>query len=180
VGYVPIHPRDVAGKLPINREHGFFEVSGRHDHSVAWIKSDPGPGAKPLGEAPKAFRTANVPALARAANPNVEAHHLANTAPARLAFDHRSQSFSLDKHAGSLERAAINSRMGTLQARNGSVDAHGNYSTHSSGGSNGGGGSHSGSAGSSSGGGGSHGGGGSSGGGGGFSGGGGGGGGGHR
>jgi hypothetical protein len=195
VAYVPIHPKDVPGKAPLNQVHGVFALTNKHSNSVEVARLDPSHEVKLLTNPPRGFRNADAPALARAANPEVQAHHLQDVMVARkatdvkmsgtrLAFDHRSQSFMLDKHGavgsrGNSERAVVNNHISSIQARLGSVDGHGNYSTHSSGGSfsGGGGGSHSGGGGSGGGGGGSHGGGGSSGG---SAGGGGGGGGGHR
>jgi hypothetical protein len=203
VAYVPIHPKDVPGKAPLNQVHGVFALTNKHSNSVEVARLDPSHEVKLLTNPPRGFRNADAPVLARAANPEVQAHHLQDVMVARkatdvkmsgtrLAFDHRSQSFMLDKHGavgsrGNSERAVVNNHISSIQTRLGSVDGHGNYSTHSSGGSFGGGSSHSGGGGGggshsgggfSGGGGGSHGGGGSSGGSGG--GGGGGGGGGHR
>jgi FecR protein len=192
VAYVPIHPKDVPGKAPLNQAHGVFALTNKHSNSVEVARLDPSREVKLLNNPPKGFRNANAPVLARAANPEVQAHHLLDVMVARkatdvkmpgtrLSFDHRSQSFTVDKHdsvglKGNPERAVVNNHINSIQARLGSVDGHGNYSTHSSGGSfgagsthsggGGGGGSHSG-GGSSGGGGGSHSGGGSSGGGGG-------------
>ncbi len=161
VAYVPIHPKDVPGKLPLNREHGVYTISNKLARSVEWARLDPGREVKLLNAPPKEFRNADVPVLSRAASPQVQAHHLADVAAARkasdargagtrLTFDHRSQSFMLDKHdtqgmRNNSERAVFSNRIGSLQARAGSVDVHGNYSNHVSGGRNyGGGGSHSG------------------------------------
>jgi FecR protein len=202
VAYVPIHPKDVPGKAPLNQVHGVFALTNKHSNSVEVARLDPSHEVKLLTNPPRGFRNADAPVLARAANPEVQAHHLQDVMVARkatdvkmsgtrLAFDHRSQSFMLDKHGalgsrGNSERAVVNNHISSIQTRLGSVDGHGNYSTHSSGGSFGGGSSHSGGGGGggshsgggfSGGGGGSHGGGGSSGG---SGGGGGGGGGGHR
>jgi hypothetical protein len=216
VAFVPIHPKDVAGKAPLNRGHGVFALTDKHGNTVEWTHLDSGRELKVLDNPPKQFRSADVPVLSRAATPEVQAHHLQDVMVARkasdikmtgtrLTFDHRSQSFMLDKHdapggKGNPERAVFNNHISSIQARLGSVDGHGNYSTHgaagggsfhsgggssgggggshSGGGSSGGGGASHGGGGFSGGGGGSHGGGGSSGGG--SSGGGGGGGGGHR
>ena len=214
VAYVPIHPKDAPGKAPLNQVHGVYALTGKHQNSVEMTRLDASHEVKLLSSPPRQFRTADVPVLARAANPVVQAHHLQDVLVARkasdvkmtgtrLSFDHRSQSFMLDKHdamgsRSNAERALVNNHISSIQARLGSVDGHGNYSTHggsfgggsshAGGGLSGGGGSHSGGGvsgggggshsggGFSGGGGGSHGGGGSSGG----SGGGGGGGGGHR
>jgi hypothetical protein len=185
VAYVPIHPKDVPGKAPLNQVHGVFALTDKHRNSVEVARFDPSHGIKLLANPPRQFRNANTPVLARAANPEVQAHHLSDVMVARkatdvrmpgtrLTFDHRSQSFMVAKHdaAGSrsnAERAVVNNHIGSIQARLGSVDGHGNYSfhgggsfggshpggSHSGGGFSGGGGSHSGS-GSSGGGGGSH------------------------
>jgi FecR protein len=192
VAYVPIHPKDAPGKAPLNQVHGVYALTNKHSNSVELTRLDPEHGLKLLTNPPRGFRNADVPVLARAANPDVQAHHLQDVLVARkasdvkvsgtrLSFDHRSQSFMLDKHdavgsRSSAERALVNNHISSIQARLGSVDGHGNYSTHggsfgaggshAGGGSSGGGGSHS-SGGSSGGGGGSHSGGGFSGGGGG-------------
>jgi FecR protein len=189
VAYVPIHPKDAPGKAPLNQVHGVFALTNKHSNSVEVARLDPSHGVKLLTNPPRQFRNPDAPVLARATNPVVQAHHLQDVLVARkasdvkmpgtrLSFDHRSQSFMLDKHdaagsRGNSERAVVNNHISSIQARLGSVDGHGNYSTHSSGGSFGGGSSHSGGGGGggshsgggfSGGGGGSHGGGGSSGG----------------
>ena len=151
VAFVPIHPRDVAGKPPINRVHGLYEISGRHSHSAELVHLDPGRELKILDTPPKAFRSVHGPTLSRAASPQLQAHWLRDAVSARksadisqaatrFTFDQRSQSFTLDKHGpsglkGSPERAVFNSRISSVQVRAGAVDAHGNYSTHGSGGS---------------------------------------------
>jgi FecR protein len=178
VAYVPIHPKDAPGKAPLNQVHGVYTLTNKHSNSVELTRLDASHEVKLLSAPPKQFRTADSPVLVRAANPVVQAHHLQDVLVARkatdvkvtgtrLSFDHRSQSFMLDKHdamgsRGNAERAVFNNHIGSIQARLGSVDGHGNYSTH--GGSLGSGSSHGGGF---SGGGGPHGGGGFSGGGGG-------------
>lgn len=175
--FVPIHPKDTPGKAPLNQVHGVFALTNKHQNSVEWTHLDPSHEVKLLSTPPKQFRTAGAPVLVRAANPVVQAHHLQDVLLARkaadvqvtgtrLSFDHRSQSFIVDKHdavgsRSSAERALVNNHINSIQARLGSVGGHGNSSTH--GGSFGGGSSHSG--GGFSGGGGSHNGGGFSGGG---------------
>jgi hypothetical protein len=199
LAYVPIHPKDAPGKTPLNQVHGVFAITDKHRNSVEVARLDPSRGIKLLANPPRQFRNADAPVLARAANPEVQAHHLSDVMVARkatdvkapgtrLTFDHRSQSFMVAKHdaAGSrsnAERAVVNNHIGSIQARLGSVDSHGNYNSHGGGSfggshsgggfsgggahngsglSGGGGGSHSGGGGFSGGGGGSHGGGGSS------------------
>ena len=170
VAYVPIHPKDAPGKAPLNQLHGVYALTDKHRNSVEWTRLDASHEVKLLSAPPKQFRTIDVPVLARAANPVVQAHHLQDVLVARkasdvkvpgtrLSFDHRSQSFMLNKHdavgsRSNAERAVFNNHISSIQARLGSVDGHGNYSTHggsfgggsfhAGGGSSGGGGSHSG------------------------------------
>lgn len=160
VAYVPIHPKDALGKAPLNQVHGVFALTDKHRNSVEVSRLDPSHGVKLLTNPPRQFRNADAPVLARAANPEVQAHHLQDVLVARkasdvkmpgtrLTFDHRSQSFMLGKHdaagsRGNSERAVVNNHISSIQARLGSVDGHGNYSTHGGGGSFGGGSSHSG------------------------------------
>jgi hypothetical protein len=155
VAYVPIHPKDAPGKTPLNQVHGVFAITDKHRNSVEVARLDPSRGIKLLADPPKQFRSADAPVLARAANPEVQVHHLSDVMVARkatdvkapgtrLTFDRRSQSFMVGKHdaAGSrsnAERAVVNNHIGSIQARLGSVDSHGNYSSHGGGGFSGGG-----------------------------------------
>jgi hypothetical protein len=164
LAFVPIHPKDAPGKTPLNQVHGVYALTDKHQHSVEWTHFDSGHEFKLLSSPPKQFRNADSPVLVRAANPVVQAHHLQDVFAARkaagvkmtgtrLSFDHRTQSFMLDRHdsAGSknnVERAVFNNHINGIQARLGSVDGHGNYSMHggafAGGGSHAGAGSHSG------------------------------------
>jgi hypothetical protein len=199
LAYVPLHPHDVRGKLPINREHGVFAVNSKV-HSVQAVNLGPH-SVKVLDSTPKEFAKPVYMSLARATAPHIELHPVQATvnkgiAPsgtisrgshAVLAYNHKSQSFmvasQITTHNGrtTVVTQTFGGHNGALQAHQGGVDSHGNYSMRAgSGGSGGsfhgggtGGGSHSGGGsggGSHSGGGGSGGGGGSHGGGGGSSG----------
>ncbi|HEX4154991.1 MAG TPA: FecR domain-containing protein [Acidobacteriaceae bacterium] len=117
IGYVPLHPRDERGKLPVNLRHGIFVVPQRSGNlkpgsaiSVQRIAYDPKLRVTPLGVTPKEFRTPPMPTLARAESPQLEASllrdslqpgtHLGNQMrqPARtaaLTFDNKSQRFML-------------------------------------------------------------------------------------
>jgi hypothetical protein len=146
MAYVPIHPKDVPGKAPLNQVHGVFALANKHQGSVEVARLDPSHGIKLLAEPPKQFRSADAPVLARAANPEVQAHHLSDVMVARkasdlkmpgtrLTFDHRSQSFTVAKHDATglrsgAERAVVNNHIGSIQARLGGGGG-GNYSTHS-------------------------------------------------
>lgn len=171
VAYVPIHPRDVKGQPPVNREHGFVPV---HDGKTTSIKLADLDATRPvdvLKSPPKEFRNASVAPLARAEDPHIQAHSLkgevTGKGPAErsvgipLTFDHKTQSFMMPTHIMQGNKsvttmAPINNRSGNLQARGGSFGgggagaggSHGGGGGSSSGGSHGGGGGSGGSSGS--------------------------------
>lgn len=115
LGYVPLHPRDERGKLPVNIRHGVFVVpqrsgSPRAGASIQRVAYDPKLPVSALGSTPKEFRSPPLPTLARAQNPQLEASLLRDSfrpgihpgnqmrEPNRasaLTFDDRSQRFML-------------------------------------------------------------------------------------
>jgi uncharacterized membrane protein YgcG len=121
-GYVPIHPRDVAGKPPVNLKNGLLRPE--KDGGVVRIAYDEGQKVKLLDEAPKAFRNEAAPPLDRAEEPRALAYRLADhpgadhagvkTGNGELAlarpagvpvtFDHKSQSFTI---AQTVERGGV-------------------------------------------------------------------------
>jgi len=103
-GYVPIHPRDVAGKPPVNLKDGFFAM--RKDDAVERIAFDPKATVKVLDGAPKEFNKEYFAPLERAVAPKMEARsagngmmvgHSALAQPAKvpIVFDAKTQSFSV-------------------------------------------------------------------------------------
>jgi hypothetical protein len=116
-GFVPIHPRDVAGKPPLNLKEGIFTLTGAKGEPLKRIDYDPGVAVKVLESAPKEFLKPYYQPLQRAETPKLVAHaleahavnsaepHAANNplvankdmlarpASAPIAFDHKSQSF---------------------------------------------------------------------------------------
>jgi hypothetical protein len=116
-GFVPIHPRDVAGKPPLNLKDGIFTLTGAKGESLKRIDYDPGVAVKVLESPPKEFLKPYYEPLQRAETPKLLAHaleaHAANPAEAHatnnalaagkeglaksggtpIAFDHKSQSF---------------------------------------------------------------------------------------
>ena len=74
VGWVPIHPGDVNGKLPLNAQHGVFTVNKGNRLSVERTSFNPAGGVKLLDNAPREFRKPFSPALARTDAPHMEAH----------------------------------------------------------------------------------------------------------
>jgi hypothetical protein len=101
--YLPLHPRDVAGKPPINLKHGVFENSGKKDGSVERIAYNSATPVKVLNAAPKEFSKVFYMPLRQADAPQLEAHlakdgfgakdasHKTTGTPIR--FDHHSESF---------------------------------------------------------------------------------------
>jgi hypothetical protein len=122
-GFVPMHPRDETGKLPVNLKHGLFLAENRKAGSLEHVAFDPGKDSKALAATPKHFRAGPYVPLPVAAEPRLEARvasfHLRgmpqapSTAhpaaqPAMLTFNAKSQTFMLahqvdrDGHATSV------------------------------------------------------------------------------
>ena len=109
IGFVPVHPIDVAGKLPNNLKHGVFALSGHRDEPPHHIALDIARAAE-VAAIPKELRKPYVMPLQRAEAPQAQAHVLkdlsfASNASARpagspIAFDHKSQSFLIARQLG--------------------------------------------------------------------------------
>ena len=82
VGFVPLHPRDVAGKRPINLKDGIFRVTGKHGESIERVKFEEGKPLKMMDEAPKEFRTPAPALLKNAETPHATAHSVYSVAVA--------------------------------------------------------------------------------------------------
>jgi len=74
VGFVPIHPKDVAGKPPINLKDGLFKMTGKKDQPVAHIPFEQGKPVNVLDQPPKEFRRPQFEPLKSAEVPRAEAH----------------------------------------------------------------------------------------------------------
>jgi hypothetical protein len=75
VGYVPIHPRDVAGKPPINLKDGLFKPTKKGDSiTVERVNIKEGKPVALMSEAPKEFRKPFLQPLERAEVPHAEAY----------------------------------------------------------------------------------------------------------
>ena len=74
VGFVPIHPKDVAGKPPINLKDGLFKITGKKDQPVARIPFEQGKAVSLLDQPPKEFRRPQLEPLKSAEVPRAEAH----------------------------------------------------------------------------------------------------------
>jgi len=77
-GFVPIHPNDIAGKRPINLEHGLFVPTGHKDSEIEHLAVSPDHSVKLRTEPPSRFQSEPTLTLARAETPRLEAHPLAS------------------------------------------------------------------------------------------------------
>jgi hypothetical protein len=134
-GYVPLHPMDFKGQPPINRKHDFFSVSNKQGLSVERVKFDSGHPIEALDAPPKELRKPDIPLLAHAEEPRMEArpmkdavfaNKVANppTAVIPISFDHKSQSFMMAQQVMQGNKsvtvtAPITNRGGNLQVRAG-------------------------------------------------------------
>jgi hypothetical protein len=104
-GFVPIHPHDVAGKPPLNLQHGVFVSTDKRGDTLERVAFNPGTSVKLLGGPPKAFERPYMEPLQRTEEPRLEAHlakdgiGVVKAAGLRsgtpITFDHKSQSFVL-------------------------------------------------------------------------------------
>jgi hypothetical protein len=78
VGYVPVHPRDVAGKPPLNLKNGMLVPVDRKTGAVEREAYNESAGVKVLREAPREFRKSEAVPLQRAEAPQMVAHALHN------------------------------------------------------------------------------------------------------
>ena len=80
-GFVPAHPGDQKDKPPVNLKHGMYTVAsaGGGEH-IERIGYDPKEKVEPLTVAPKQFRTAAYPQLAKTEPPKIEARLVADAA----------------------------------------------------------------------------------------------------
>ena len=152
VGFVPLHPRDVAGKPPINLKEGMFVMKGDKGEKGAQLERvdvDTGRPVKLLDAAPKEFRKPEIVALKRAQVPHAEAHAATGmfmaSAPRTevpkplampITFDRKSQSFAVERQEMQGGRAAtVSERLGgggpTAQARGGEGSAGGSSAARS-------------------------------------------------
>jgi hypothetical protein len=103
LGYVPIHPRDVAKKEPENLRHGIYIPADRKGGTLERVAFDPSARIKVLDNTPKEFRQTPLPVLRAASAPTLEARSLRGVveagrtvAPTSLiAFDSKARGFTV-------------------------------------------------------------------------------------
>jgi hypothetical protein len=75
VGFVPLHPRDVAGKIPVNMRDGFFKATKKGGTVIVQrVNFKEGKQVEPMTEAPKEFRKPVLEPLKIAEAPHADAH----------------------------------------------------------------------------------------------------------
>jgi hypothetical protein len=94
VGFVPLHPHDVAGKPPLNLKDGMMHPIDKKTGAFERVAFSGDKPVKVLDEAPKEFHIGDLPRLERSEAPRVEARMVkAGMPPSPVTFDHKSQSF---------------------------------------------------------------------------------------
>lgn len=136
-GYVPIHPRDVKGKPPVNRKHDVYALSDKKGQTVERTQFDPKGKIAVMKEPPKEFRTDPLRRLDTAADPRIMTRAVLDKQPGiALTFDRNSRSFVAEKPlpGGDGKQQPIKApteRGGNLRTgADGNVFARGNSGSH--------------------------------------------------
>jgi len=151
VAYVPIHPRDLTGKMPINAKDDVFAVSRKDGVSVERVTLGPEHPAELLASPPREFRTVYLSPLPRAEEPRMEARTIRDAMAGKtlvagagvpITFDRKSQSFTMPVHIMQGNRMVTVSRpisarsgVGSSGARSGGAHGIGGGSRPAGGGS---------------------------------------------
>jgi hypothetical protein len=101
-GYVPMHPRDVAGKPPVNLKDGLFKWSGKRGEPVERVAYEEGKSLKVMSAPPKEFLRADLEPLKPVEVPVAEAHEA-----------YRSEAVSRVATAGKTPSEVFNAAKGT-------------------------------------------------------------------
>lgn len=83
VGFVPLHPKDVAGKIPVNMRDGLFKPTKKGGTVIVQrVNFKEGKQVEPMAAAPKEFRKPMLEPLKIAAVPHANAHWAFNASVA--------------------------------------------------------------------------------------------------
>jgi hypothetical protein len=119
VGFVPAHPKDEAGKPPVNLKHGIFIPPAKAGARLEHVDWDPSQKIKTLEKAPKEFQGAHTVHLPAASAPNIKAHLVAEATRPKflaaanhgnpvIAYNYKSQKFMMSEHsAGSAKSKSV-------------------------------------------------------------------------
>jgi hypothetical protein len=158
--FVPIHPKDVKGQLPLNKEHGFSTAREKGGgFVVSPVQFDANHPVELMKSPPKEFRNDPSPILTRAEAPHLEMHALKESVVSKagmspggtipMRFDHQTGVFSAPHqvmqggHSTTVFASVGHAGGGGFQGHAGG-GSYGGGGSHSGGGSSGGGGGHSG------------------------------------
>ena len=166
IAYVPIHPRDLTGNVPINARNDVFAVSRKDGiFSIARVAMGPDHPVELLNSPPREFRSVYLRPLARSEEPKMEAHTIKDAAAGKtlvagagvpITFDRKSQSFTMPVHIMEGNRMVTLSKPIAARGGGASSSTHGGGmiggahsssgggATHAASGSSSGGGAHSG------------------------------------
>jgi uncharacterized membrane protein YgcG len=98
IGYVPIHPRDVTGKPPVNRKHDVYGLSDNKGKTIELTHLDPNGKIELLKGPPEELSTAPLRPLDPADDPRIETHAVLDKQHGvALTFDRKSRSFVAEK-----------------------------------------------------------------------------------
>ena len=113
-GYVPFHPRDVAGQPPVNRKHEIYGLGDKNGSSIERTTFDPGGKIEAMKDPPKEFRKPEPLPLTKADAPTIRAYEINDAlfggkgAGSYLTFDRQAQSFLISREiANGVKSTAI-------------------------------------------------------------------------
>lgn len=128
-GYVPIHPRDIAGQNPTNLQNGIIG-HGRNALDAGPIKVDGGGSVKILNSPPRGAREGYQISLQRSDSPRMEGRMLgaegghailggSNARSVAISYDHGSQSFMVARPVGGTSTRTVTEPVGSFLVRSG-------------------------------------------------------------
>lgn len=143
-GFVPIHPRDIAGQSPVNLRNGMFGVGGRNSLETSHIRIDNSSSVKLLNSGPREFRNGYAISLARSDSPRMVGHILgadpgaktmlpANARTVGISFNH-DRGFEVARPIGGNSTRTSTEPVGSFLARTGVGGFGGPVAYHPTGG----------------------------------------------
>ena len=128
-GFVPIHPRDVAGQAPVNIRNGMFGVGGRNSFGASPIKIENTGSVRLLNSPPRGFHEGYSISLARSDSPRMVGRILGadggpktllpgNTRTVGISYNHE-RGFEVARPVGVNSMRTTNEPVGSFLARTG-------------------------------------------------------------
>ena len=130
VGYVPLHPKDVAGKLPLNLKNGVVHPTDKLGSKVEVLAYNGSAPVKVLAQAPREFLKETYVPLPRTEAPQAEAHTLqpsragSSAGGTPITFDHRTQSFMVSQQGLSGGAPPTSKQMEPIGGRGSDLQVH--------------------------------------------------------